>query len=62
MEMPVSRLPKIANTRSTLVFGTSEKQPVFRCHKPCSKPKWLLKVFEKIAQIVCGGIDRYTTA
>jgi hypothetical protein len=30
----------------TLVIGTPAKQPVFRRHKPRSKPNRLLKVFE----------------
>jgi hypothetical protein len=29
----------------TLVIGTSSNHPVFRCHKPRSKPLGLLNVF-----------------
>lgn len=49
--LPFSCFPK------TLVFGTGVNDLDCRCHKPCSKPKTLLKVFGRFltADVRCEG-------
>lgn len=33
--------------QKTLLFGTGKNDVDFRCQKPCSKPRWLLKVIDR---------------
>jgi hypothetical protein len=47
--------------QQTLVCGTCENQLNLRCHKPCSKPKKLLKVFGPRAIAVTRGVAGFRT-
>jgi hypothetical protein len=43
----------------TLVFGTAGKVLALCCHKPCSKPKQLLKVFASPLVVAIRGVAEF---